>query len=132
VARPLKPKVVALWRDRIARQVGSGLTIVRFCAQEGCARASFHHWKRHFQCTEASDRPPPTLPAPSPRLARPARPAFLPVAVRIIGSSAGELPAVEADLPNGIRLRIPTVDAPLACRLVRALAGARTGSGGSQ
>jgi hypothetical protein len=37
--------------------------------------------------------------------------------------------AIEADLPNGIRLRIPTANARLACQLVRAVAAARTKPG---
>jgi hypothetical protein len=39
---------------------------------------------------------------------------------------------IEADLPNGIRLRIPTANAHLACRLVRAVARAKTDSGGAR
>jgi len=39
---------------------------------------------------------------------------------------------IEADFPNGVRLGIPTANARLACRLVRAVAGARTHSGGSR
>jgi len=35
-------------------------------------------------------------------------------------------------LPNGIRLRIPTANARLVCRLVRAVAGAKTDSGGAR
>jgi hypothetical protein len=57
VAKPLNPKLVQFWRDRIARQMGSGLTIVHFCAQEGCARATLHNWKRRFQSPDAP-RPP--------------------------------------------------------------------------
>jgi hypothetical protein len=37
---------------------------------------------------------------------------------------------IEADLPNGIRLRIPTANVQLACRLVRAVARTKTDSGG--
>jgi hypothetical protein len=106
VARPLSPNLVALWRDRVARQAVSGLTIVQFCTQERCARSAFHRWKRHFECVGSSGGPP-TLPATSgPHPTRAARSAFLPVTVRIMGSNATELPPVEADLPNGIRLRV--------------------------
>jgi len=128
VARPLNPWLVELWQDRVARQAGSGLTITQFCAQEGCARSAFYRWKRHFQCMDLSNSPP-TSPTPSPRPTRPAASAFLPVTVRIMGSRAGESPPVEADLPNGIRLRIPTTDARLACRLVRVVVQAHTDGG---
>ena len=39
---------------------------------------------------------------------------------------------IEADLPNGIRLRIPTANTRLACRLVRSIARAKIDSGGSR
>jgi hypothetical protein len=131
VARPLSPRLLALWRDRVARQAASGLTIVQFCSQETCARSAFHRWKRHFECMDSAAGPP-TLPTPIPRPARPTPSAFLPVTVRITGSNTRELLPVEADLPNGIRLRIPTADASLVCRLIRAVARAKTGSEGSR
>jgi hypothetical protein len=52
--------------------------------------------------------------------------AFLPVTVRVLDSSAGQQSPIEADLPNGIRLRIPTAIARLACRLVHDVARAKT------
>ena len=65
----------------------------------------------------------PALPAPS---------AFLPVTVREVKLAPGEPLPIEAELPNGIRLRIPTSNARLACRLVGAVVAARTGLGGSR
>ena len=122
MARPRDPELNAHWRDRVRRQEASGLTIVQFCAQEGIARSKFHAWKRRFRILDAAD-PQPVLPA---------RPAFLPVALRFIDDPSEELPPIEADLPNGVRLRIPTSNARLACWLVRAVAGAKTNSGGSR
>jgi hypothetical protein len=122
MARTSDPNLHAVWRDRIRRQEASGLTIARFCDQERVARSKFHAWKRRFQFMQTQD-PSRTLPAPS---------AFLPVAIRVLGSAADQPPPIEADLPNGIRLRIPTANAPLACRLVRAVARASTRSGGSK
>jgi hypothetical protein len=133
VARKLNPRLVAFWLERISRQAASGLTIVDFCAQEGCARSAFQRWKRHFQRINVSDsNAPPTLPTPDLRRTPPAPQTFLPVAVRIFGNNSEGPPPVEADLPNGIRLRIPTGNARLACRLVRSIAAARTDSGGSK
>jgi hypothetical protein len=122
MARTPDPKLHATWRDRIRRQEASGLTIAQFCTQEGIARSKFHAWKRRFRLMDAPDRCP-TLPTPSP---------FLPVTVRLLERAADEPLPIEADLPNGIRLRIPTVNEHLACRLVRAVARARTDSGGSR
>jgi putative transposase len=122
MARTPNPDLHLLWRDRVCRQRASGLTIVQFCEQEGIARSKFHAWKRRLRITDAGG-PGPTLPA---------RPAFLPVAVRVVGCPSDELPPIEADLPNGVHLRIPTSNARLACWLVRVLAGAKTNSGGSR
>ena len=122
MARTPDPQLHALWRERLRRQVDSGSTIGQFCAQEGLSTATFHSWKRRLGLIELAD----TLPAP------PAPPAFLPVTVRLAELTAAEAPPIVADLPNGICLRIPTADARLACRLVRAVARARTDSGGSR
>jgi hypothetical protein len=125
MARTPNPKRHALWRDRICRQEASGLTIEQFCAQEGIARSKFHAWKRRFRLADAADHCP-TLPA---------RSAFLPVTVRVLPHGHGpgglELP-IEADLPNGVQLRIPTADPRLACRIVRSIAAAKTNSGGAR
>jgi hypothetical protein len=43
-------------------------------------------------------------------------PTLLPVTVRHFDSVAHQPPPIEADLPNGIRLRIPTVNVQLASR----------------
>ncbi len=122
MARTPNPKLHALWRDRIRRQEASGLTIEQFCTQEDVARSKFHAWKQRFRLAESAD-PRPASPSPS---------TFLPVTVRLLQRGLEEPPPVEADLPNGVRLRIPTADPRLACRFIRAVAGARTDSGGSR
>ena len=115
-------KLQALWRERVHRHVDSALTIADFCVREGLSIASFHSWKRRLRLIDLADRRP-ALPVP---------PAFLPVTVRVAEHPLGEPLPIVADLPNGIRLRIPTADAHLACRLVRAVARANTRSGGSK
>ena len=122
MARRPDPQLYDVWRDRVCRQQASGLTIERFCAQECIARSKFHAWKRRFLLMDSRDQCP-ALPAPS---------AFLPVTVRLDERARDEPLPIEADLPNGVHLRIPTGNARLACRLVRSIAGAKTGSGGSQ
>jgi len=122
MARPANPQRRALWRDRVNRQAASGLTIAQFCAQERCAVSAFHAWKRRLRLIDLADRRP-ALPAPS---------AFLPVTVRFVEHVVDEPPPILADLPNGIRLRIPTSNDRLACRVIRAVARARTDSGGSR
>jgi len=123
MARTPDPKLHALWRDRVGRQAASGLTIEQFCLQEGIARSKFHAWKRRFRLMESAQRRP-ALPTPT------AHSAFLPVTVHL-PERCGVAPlSIEADLPNGVRLRIATEDLRLACRIVHAIARARTGSGG--
>jgi hypothetical protein len=112
----------ALWRGRVRRQAVSGLTIAQFCAEERLSPASFSAWKRRLRLIDLAERRP----------GLPATPAFLPVTVRVVEHNAAEPPPIEADLPNGIRLRIPTSDDRLACRVIRAVARARTDSGGSR
>ena len=65
----------------------------------------------------------PASPPPSP---------FLPVTVRLLQRGPTEPPPIEADLPNGVRLRIPTADPCLACRIIRTVAAAKTNSGGTR
>jgi hypothetical protein len=122
MARTPDPKRHALWRDRIRRQEASGLTVAQFCAQECIARSKLYAWKHRFRVRDTTN-PRSTLPAPQ---------AFLPVTVRALERGSEEPFPIEADLPNGIHLQIPTANPRLACLLVRTLAGARTDSGGSR
>jgi hypothetical protein len=122
VARTADAKLHALWRDRIHRQTESRLKIVHFCAQEHLSVALFHAWKRRLRLMDLSDRHP-GLPAPA---------AFLPVTVRVVEHPSDQSMPIEADLPNGIRLRIPTANTRLASQLIRAVVEARIHSGGSR
>jgi hypothetical protein len=120
--RTPNPKLHALWRDRVRRQAVSGLTITQFCARERLALGSFHAWKRRLRLIDLVDHRP-TSPAP---------PAFLPISVRVVEHASDTPLPIEADLPNGIRLRIPTANPRLAGHLVRVVARARTNSGDSR
>jgi hypothetical protein len=122
MARTPNPELHAIWRDRIRRQEAGGLTIEQFCTQEGVARSKFHAWKRRFRLADAANQSP----------ALPARSTFLPVTVRVLPRGVEQSLPIEAELPNGVQLRIPTADPRLACRIVRAVAAAKTSSGGAQ
>jgi transposase len=122
MARTPDLKLHALWRERLSRQIDSGLTIAQFCAYEGLSPATFQSWKRRLRLIDLANR----------HSASAAPPAFLPVTVRVLERASAEPLPIEADLPNGVRLRIPAVNARLVCRLVRAVAGAKTYSGGSK
>ncbi len=112
----------ALWRDRIHRQAQSGLTIAQFCSREHLSVSSFSNWKHRLRLIDLAE----------PRPALPALPAFVPVSVRVVEQAPAELLPIEADLPNGVRLRIPTANTRLACQLVRAVAAATTKHGGAR
>ncbi len=122
MARTPDPRLHAIWRDRVRRQEASGLTIEQFCSQEGVARSKFHSWKRRFRLADVAEQRP-ALPSPS---------TFLPVTVRLLQHGPAEPPPIEAELPNGVRLRIPTTDPRLACRVIRTVAAADTNSGGAR
>jgi hypothetical protein len=111
MARRPNPALHKLWRDRVSRQLISGLSVEQFCTQEQFARSAFYRWKRQFGRMNPLDRCA-TLPTPS---------TFLPVTVRLVDSDAHPPAPIEADLPNGVRLRFPTMNVRLACRLVRAI-----------
>jgi hypothetical protein len=116
MARIADPILSARWRERIRKQADSGLTIVQFCERERLSTASFHAWKRRLRLIGVADC----------RISATQPPAFLPVALRMPDLSSTDTFVIEADLPNGIRLRIPTADARLACQLVRAVVRTRT------
>jgi hypothetical protein len=112
----------ALWRECIRRQLDSGLTIAQFCVREHLSVATFQSWKHRLRLIDLAERHPAVA----------APPAFLPVTVHVPEYVLNEPLTIEADFPNGVRLRIPTANARLACRLVRVVAGARTQSGDSK
>ena len=41
-------KAEGMWRERLVRFQGSGLTIGAFCEREGVSVSSFHAWKRRL------------------------------------------------------------------------------------
>jgi hypothetical protein len=98
------------------------LTIALFCRQERCAAALFYKWTQRFRLMDVPHRSQ-ALPIPS---------AFLAVSVRAVEHIPDALLPIDADLPNGIYLRIPTANPRLVCRVVWVIAGARTDSGGLQ
>jgi putative transposase len=122
VPRFLSPEQHALWRERLSSQANSGLTVAQFCARERLSVTTFQVWKRRLRVSDLADHHPASAPPP----------AFVPVKVRAPEYVLSEPLMIEADLPNGVRLRIPTANALLACRIVRAVARVETRSGGSK
>lgn len=114
------PALHAHWREIILDQATSGLSIVRYCAHERISTASFHAWKRRLRLADSADSGQPL-----------ATPAFLPVTLRPPDPVPAMTAAIEADLPNGVRLRIPTASPRLACRIIRIVAQSQSNGGDS-
>ena len=90
------------WRERIAAQERSGLTIERFCKEQGLTEQSFYYWRKRL------------------REQQPMRFALVET------GTAGQLPVRESDLElvlaTGERLRIGAgVDAAVLRRVLEAL-----------
>ena len=92
------PKAVA-WRRRIGQFERSGLTVVRFCADEGVSTASFYRWRNRL-----ADQGLPRRDADARRAATGGgeqTPLFQPL--RVIGA---ETPIL-IQLPGGVRIEVP-------------------------
>ena len=82
------PQAVA-WRRRVRRFGRSGMTVVRFCAEEGVSTASFYRWRNRL-----ADRPAATTGVEQ-------TPLFRPLRVR-----RDETP-ISIQLPGGVRVEVP-------------------------
>jgi putative transposase len=112
MARPKDLNLAHAWRQRLHRQLSSGLTIPEFCAREGVSCSSFRAWKRRLTVSSLSAPPEPLLFVP---LHLDAHPAPEP-------SAAGR--GVEIELPHRVRIRFEAPPEPeWLGRLVTALAG---------
>jgi hypothetical protein len=59
MARRKTVETERLWRDRMRRQAGSGLSIRQFCAQERISPPSFYSWRRRLnEGADAAVGPP--------------------------------------------------------------------------
>lgn len=91
-------KTVA-WRRRVRRFASSGMTVVRFCEDEGISTASFYRWRKRLAKRRTSTRDGGHTPTFQ--------------AVRVTAADA----AVAILLPGGARVEVPT-DAIDAVRVV--------------
>ena len=92
------PKAVA-WRRRVRRFGRSGMTVVRFCEEEGVSTASFYRWRNRLAEQEL-----PTRNADARRSATTGveqTSVFQPVRV-----TRAETP-ISIQLPGGVRVEVP-------------------------
>ena len=54
MARTVSKETVQLWRERVARQAASGVSIRQFCDQERIPQATFYAWRRRLQVGAAT------------------------------------------------------------------------------
>jgi transposase-like protein len=48
MARALTEDQLSVWKDRIARQASSGLSVTKFCQQEQISEANYYYWRRRL------------------------------------------------------------------------------------
>ena len=92
------PKAVA-WRRRVRRFGRSGMTVVRFCEEEGVSTASFYRWRNRL-----AGQGLPRRNADARRTATTGgeeTPVFQPVRVRRAET------AISIQLPGGVRVEVP-------------------------
>src|SRR6516225_3256389 len=59
MARPKDLNLAHAWRQRLRRQLSSGLSIPEFCAREGISCSSFRAWKRQLMARSLPAHPEP-------------------------------------------------------------------------
>ena len=112
MARPKDLGLERTWRQRLHRQLSSGLSIAAFCAREGVTCSAFYAWKRRLT---AQSRPAPTQP-----------PVFVPLRLDLPRRTGDPRPGpgVELELPHQVRLRFDAPPEPeWLGRVVAVLAG---------
>jgi len=116
----------AVWRDRVERWAGSGLTGKEFAAKEDLSRRSLSWWRWRLRRTASATT---SIAAPKkerrPRQKRTTKAlSFVPV---VVGSvrSADAPSVIEIILPNQLRVRVPAeIEKSSLLRVVRALGAA--------
>jgi transposase-like protein len=105
-----------VWRERLRRFARSGLTVARFCQDEGVSEPSFYQWRKRLAESAAGDS------------SRQIRPAFEPVAVTPtpVRSTAG---GVSIELSGGARIELPAEHVELVQAVVRELLRAESETG---
>jgi putative transposase len=101
----------ALWRERLRRFARSGLTVTRFCQEEGVSAPSFYQWRKRLSshlAIDAADAADKMRDAGSP--------AFQQFAV-MTGPSAG----VAIELRSGTRIELPPHNVELVRAVIREL-----------
>ena len=84
------------WRERLNRFVAAGISVTRFCREEGVSQPSFFAWRKKLRGAGGGE------------------PEF--AAVRVLGGEC-----VSAWLPGGTRIEVPSGDERVIAAVVEAL-----------
>lgn len=102
----------AVWRERLRRYRGSGLTVAEFCRREQVSVPSFYQWRRRWGESASAAGSAGPRSSPSGALARrESAQAFQQVML-----SGGSVVAIE--LPSGVRMELPAENLPVVRAVV--------------
>ena len=90
------PRREAMWRQILAKQAASGLSVREFCRRQKLTEASFYFWRRTIAERDGKGDRPVTE--------RPTLPTFLPVRV---SDEAPSTALISIELAGGRVLRLP-------------------------
>ncbi len=102
MARSSDSEKVLAWQERLARFQTAGLSVIRFCQQEGVSIATFCRWRKKLAQREHA----PAAPDP---------PAF--ANVTLVATAD-----VRVSLPGGTQLHVPTSDPHTLQAVLRTIA----------
>ena len=98
------PEKETLWRQRIAQQAASGLTVREWCRQGGYSDSLFHFWKSTIAKRDGVYTAPPRRAPASPQSAPAKAPAFALVVLAAPAPAAAA--ALELVLAGGRLVRV--------------------------
>lgn len=141
MARPVNQVRWDQWRQVIARQHASGLSVAEFCRRENVSRQGFHVWNRKLrQRTStlrgsagavAKQRSPKRRLSVAPRrqsrrmLPRSAAPTAAAGFLQLPVTAARPSPWIELALPDGTVVRLPPQNLAALVTVLRAVRGER-------
>jgi len=99
MARSSDSRKAVAWRRRVRRFGRSGLTVARFCRQEGVSTASFYRWRNRL-----ADQRPPTRGVDHASAFRAVRvtPAATPISIHLPGDVRVEVPLENLDAVRAV------------------------------
>ena len=110
MVQSLRSRRAIAWQQRIQRFAGSGMTLERFCKEEGVSVSSFCRWRRSLaqQRTPASDDEQTSV-----FQAVRVTPTDAPVAIQLPGGTRVEVPTANLDAVRAVLGEILRHDAKL-------------------